>query len=32
MLYFDELPKASTRKVKRKETMERVVLILSGGE
>ena len=32
MLYFDELPKTSTRKVKRKEVMERIVSTLSGGE
>lgn len=32
VLYFDELPKTSTRKVKRKEVMERIVSTLSGGE
>jgi len=32
MLYFDELPKTSTRKVKRKEVMEKIVSTLSGGE
>lgn len=32
MLYFDELPKTSTRKVKRKEVMEKIVSTLSGDE
>jgi len=32
VLYFDELPKTSTRKVKRKEVMEKIVSTLSGGE
>ena len=32
MLYFDELPKTSTRKVKRKEVMEKIISTLSGGE
>ncbi len=31
MLYFDELPKTSTRKVKRKELMERILSTLNGG-
>lgn len=32
MLYFDELPKTSTRKVKRKELMEKIGSTLNGGE
>ncbi len=31
MLYFDELPKTSTRKVKRKEVLEKIVMPRSGG-
>ncbi len=32
MLYFGELPKTSTRKVKRKEVVEKIVSTLTGGE
>ena len=28
MLYFDELPKTSTRKVKRKEVLEKIVVFV----
>ncbi|MFH0828452.1 MAG: AMP-binding protein, partial [Candidatus Omnitrophota bacterium] len=31
MLYFDELPKTSTKKVKRKEVLEKIVMLSAGG-
>lgn len=31
MLYFDELPKTSTKKIKRKEVLEKIVMISTGG-
>jgi long-chain acyl-CoA synthetase len=31
MLYFDELPKTSTKKVKRKEVFEKIVMLSMGG-
>jgi long-chain acyl-CoA synthetase len=31
MLYFDELPKTSTKKVKRKEVLEKIVIPNQGG-
>lgn len=31
MLYFDELPKTSTKKVKRKEVFEKIVMLSAGG-
>jgi len=31
ILYFDELPKTSTRKIKRKEVLERIIIPNSGG-